>query len=323
MITHDENDLRLLVRQLRWESDGVLSVLLENADGVRLPAWEPGAHLDLHLPGDLVRQYSLSGDPADRTSWRIAVLREPAGRGGSAHVHEHLRAGTVVRARGPRNNFPLEPSARYVFVAGGIGITPILPMVREVQRRGAEWLLLYGGRSRASMAFLDELEGHGGKVLVHPQDELGLLPLAALLGVGRPDTLVYACGPEPLLQALGNVVDLAHGWCPGALRLERFAAVAPTAEQLVDEHEFEVEAAASGVTVTVPVGVPIIRALEEAGIFPETSCEEGICGTCETKVLEGDVDHRDSLLSEEERERGSTMMICVSRCRGRRLVLDL
>jgi ferredoxin-NADP reductase len=323
VITHDEVDLRLLVRQLRWESEGVLSLLLEDADGRELPAWSPGAHLDLRLPGGLVRQYSLSGDPADRSTWRIGVLREPAGRGGSAAVHDQVRPGTVLEGHGPRNNFALEPSPRYVFVAGGIGITPILPMLREAERAGAEWSLLYGGRSRQSMAFLAELPGldpHGDRVTVHPEDELGLLPLAARLAAPQTDTLVYACGPEPLLAAL---TETMADWTPGRLHLERFTPVAPTAEQLAGEHEFEVEAAASGVTVTVPVGVPIIRALEQAGVVVETSCEEGICGTCETKVLDGDVDHRDSLLSEDERVNGGTMMVCVSRCRGQRLVLDL
>lgn len=319
-VIHDEVDLTLLVRQLRWESDGVLSVLLEDAAGAELPRWSPGAHLDLHLPGGLVRQYSLSGDPEDRRTWRIAVLREPASRGGSVAVHERLRAGSVVRARGPRNNFALAQAARYVFVAGGIGITPILPMVREVERSGADWTLLYGGRSEASMAFLGELTAYGDRVVTHPQDTNGLLPLTAHLGVAQPGTLVYACGPEPMLRA---VEDAMTTWPPGSLQVERFQAVVPSAEQLADEHEFEVEAAASGLVVTVPVGTSIVRALEGVGVFPETSCEEGICGTCETKVVDGVPDHRDSLLSEDERAAGETMMICVSRCRGRRLVLDI
>ncbi|NUO92368.1 MAG: oxidoreductase [Dermatophilaceae bacterium] len=312
-----------MVRQLRWESEGVLSVALEDAQGRELPVWEPGAHVDLHLPGGITRQYSLCGDPADRTGWRVAVLREPAGRGGSAYVHDRLRPGTMLSARGPRNRFRLVEARRQVFVAGGIGITPILPMVHEAERRGTDWMLLYGGRNRASMAFLSELAAYGPKVILHPEDTHGLLPLAAHLGIAQPDTLVYACGPEPLLRAVGQFVNEEQGWPPGCLRLERFAAAASSATQLADDHVFEVEAAVSGVTVTVRPGVPIIRALEQAGVFTETSCEEGICGTCETKVLDGDVDHRDSLLSDHEREAGSTMMICVSRCRGRRLVLDL
>lgn len=327
MITHDEIDLRMMVRQLRWESDGVLSIVLEATDGTDLPAWAPGAHVDVHLPGGLTRQYSLSGDPSDRRAWRIAVLREVDGRGGSVVVHEQVRAGTVLDVRGPRNNFVLEPAPRYAFVAGGIGITPILPMIRAAQRAGAEWTLLYGGRSRASMAFLDELRDYGPRVVLHPQDQLGLLPLNTYFTAPQSDTLVYACGPEPLLAAVAERVSESSGWAHASLRIERFAAVAPTAEQLAEqvagEHEFEVEAAASGVTVTVPVGVPIIRALEGVGVFAATSCEEGICGTCETQVIEGEPDHRDSLLSDDERASGRTMLICVSRCRGERLVLDI
>ena len=154
MPTAVESDLTLLVRQLRWESEGVVSVVLENADGSALPAWEPGAHVDLHLPGSIVRQYSLCGSPDRSGQWRVGVLREESGRGGSAAVHEKVRPGTVIAARGPRNNFVLRPSAAYVFIAGGIGITPILSMVAAADAAGAQWSLLYGGRTRPSMAFI-------------------------------------------------------------------------------------------------------------------------------------------------------------------------
>ncbi|WP_175442212.1 PDR/VanB family oxidoreductase [Humibacillus sp. DSM 29435] len=314
--------LRLLVRQLRWESDGVVSLLLENADGGELPEWEPGAHLDLHLGGALVRQFSLCGAPSNRRQWRIAVLLEPVGRGGSHAVHTQLHPGMVLDARGPRNNFSLRPAGRYRFVAGGIGITPILAMVAHARESGIPWSLVYGGRMRSSMAFLDEFAAHsgaGGEVTVHPQDEAGLLPLQELFEQVEPDTLIYACGPEPLLAAMQDAT--AH-WPAGSLVVERFSPVAPAASSGA-EAAFEVEAAASGLTVTVEPGVSIVRALESVGIFPETSCEEGICGTCETRVLSGTPEHRDSLLSDDEREANETMMICVGRCRGERLVLDL
>lgn len=317
--------LRLLVRQLRWESDGVVSLLLENADGGELPEWEPGAHLDLHLGGALVRQFSLCGTPANRCQWRIAVLLEPVGRGGSHAVHTQLHPGMVIGARGPRNNFALRPAGRYRFVAGGIGITPILTMVAHTRESGIPWSLLYGGRVRTSMAFLDEFATHSGAdgevshVTVHPQDEAGLLPLKEAFAQVEPDTLIYACGPEPLLAAMQTAT--AH-WPAGSLVVERFSPVAQP-EPTGAEASFEVEAAASGLTVTVEPGVSIVRALESVGIFPETSCEEGICGTCETRVLAGTPEHRDSLLSDDEREAGETMMICVGRCRGERLVLDL
>ena len=195
-------------------------------------------------------------------------------------------------------------------------------MVAHAREHGVPWSLVYGGRMRTSMAFLEEFAEHsgaGGEVTVHPQDEAGLLPLQELFAQVEPDTLVYACGPEPLLAAMQEAT--AH-WPSGSLVVERFSPVAPPTSS-GPEAAFEVEAAASGLTVTVEPGVSIVRALEAAGIFPETSCEEGICGTCETRVLAGTPEHRDSLLSDEEREAGETMMICVGRCRGERLVLDL
>lgn len=320
MSTAVERDLTLLVRQLRWESEGVVSVVLESADGSALPAWEPGAHVDLHLPGSIVRQYSLCGSPAKSGQWRVGVLREENGRGGSAAVHEKVRPGTVLAARGPRNNFVLRPSAAYVFIAGGIGITPILSMVEAAQAAGAQWSLFYGGRSRPAMAFLDELAAYGDRVLVHPQDERGLLPLEQELRDPRADTLIYCCGPEPLLRA---VEAATAAWPEGSLVVERFVPLPVDPALSANDTSFTVEALASGISVEVPAGTTIVKALEAAGVFPPVSCEEGICGTCETTVVDGIPDHRDSLLSEAERASGRTMMICVGRCHGERLVLDL
>ncbi|MGI9196286.1 MAG: PDR/VanB family oxidoreductase [Candidatus Nanopelagicales bacterium] len=311
-------DLDLRVRQVRWEADGVVSLILEDPAGNPLPQWAPGSHLDLHLPGGLTRNYSLSGDPADRQSWRVAVLREPAGRGGSAYVHDELRAGQVLAAHGPRNNFSLRPAESYLFIAGGIGITPILPMVRRAQADGTPWRLLYGGRQRASMAFLPELEAYGDAVTVWPQDERGLLPLADVLADPVPGGLVYCCGPGALMAAVEEAMDR---WPPESLVIERFAPVAAPP----DEHgaAFEVEARRSGVTALVGDGVSVLATLEAAGVEIPNSCREGICGTCETRILEGTADHRDSLLSDEERASMQTMMVCVSRSGGPRLVLDV
>ncbi|MEU9324572.1 PDR/VanB family oxidoreductase [Streptomyces canus] len=302
-------------------ADGVVSLTLRRPDGGTLPAWTPGAHIDVLLDGDadgLVRQYSLCGRPADRGVWQIAVLREPEGRGGSAYVHDHLREGSTVRVRGPRNNFPLRPATRHLFVAGGVGITPILPMVEAAEAAGADWSLLYGGRTRASMAFLDRLAPHGDRVLVRPQDEYGLLDLAAHLGVPKEGTLVHACGPEPLLRA---VQEQCTGWPPGTLGVERFAPVATTGTGAATA--FELELARSGLTLTVPPDRSVLETVEEAGVTVDFSCREGTCGTCETDVLDGTPDHRDSLLTEDERAAGDTMLICVSRSCGPRLVLDL
>jgi ferredoxin-NADP reductase len=297
-------------------ADGVVALNLARADNDPLPAWEPGAHIDL-VPGpDLVRQYSLCGDPAERRVWRIAVLREPAGRGGSAHVHDRLSVGDRVAAVGPRNRFPLRHSPRYIFLAGGIGITPILPMLAAAERAGASWRLLYGGRRRNSMAFLPDLAHYGDRVSVVPQDESGLLDLDGPLGTPVPDTLVYCCGPEPLLAA---VAERCRAWPAGSLHVERFAAAPDSAAGPA----FEVELRASGRVVAVPAGTSILRSVEDAGVAVLSSCREGTCGTCETDVLDGVPDHRDSVLTDAERAAGDVMMICVSRSLSQRLVLDL
>ena len=302
-------------------ADGVLSLTLRRPDGGTLPSWTPGAHIDVLLDGadgDLIRQYSLCGRPEERGVWQIAVLREPHSRGGSAHVHDHLREGSTVRVRGPRNNFPLRPAARQLFVAGGVGITPVLSMVEAADAAGADWRLLYGGRTRTSMAFLDRLAPYGDRVLIRPQDEYGLLDLAAFLGPPEPDTLVHACGPEPLLRALR---EQCEDWPAGTLGVERFAPVETAGAGPAEA--FEVELARSGLTLTVPPDHSVLEAVEKAGVEVAFSCREGTCGTCETDVLDGDPDHRDSLLTEDERAAGDTMLICVSRSCGPRLVLDL
>ncbi|RAY16135.1 oxidoreductase [Actinomadura craniellae] len=308
----------LVVHDRREAAEGVVALDLRAPDGGELPVWEPGAHVDLVLAGGVVRQYSLCGDPADRTGWRIAVLREPAGRGGSALVHDRLRPGTRVRARGPRNHFALEPAARYLFIAGGIGITPLLPMVAAAQAAGARWRLAYGGRTAASMAFADELRAeHGDRVTVHPQDRCGPLDLDALLGAPADGALVYCCGPASLLDA---VEERCAGRPPGTLRVERFTPV--DAGEPVRAESFEVELAGTGVTLTVPPGRSVLEVLEAAGVPILSSCREGTCGTCETVVLGGEVDHRDSLLTEEERAAHDTMFPCVSRAAGPKLVLE-
>ncbi|MEW2506620.1 PDR/VanB family oxidoreductase [Amycolatopsis sp. NPDC047767] len=293
-------------------ADGVVRLTLRDPDGAAMPAWEPGAHVDLVLGPDLVRQYSLCGDPADRSVLQVAVLHEPAGRGGSAHVHG-LTGGERLRVRGPRNHFALVPSPRYLFVAGGIGITPLVPMLAAAEAAGAEWHLLYGGRTRATMAFAAELrERYGDRVELVPQDERGLLDLDAALAAA-PGAAVYCCGPEPLLAAV------EQRCAPDLLHLERFTALPDTGPR----DAFEVELAQSGRTVQVPADRSILQVLEESGVPVLSSCQEGTCGTCETGVLDGVPDHRDSVLTGPEREAGDVMMICVSRCAGARLVLDL
>ncbi len=316
-----EYESELIVAARAQEAEGVVSLTLRHPSGGELPTWEPGAHVDLLLADDgsaLTRQYSLCGDLADRSTWQVAVGREPAGRGGSAYVHDKLAEGSSVRVRGPRNNFALLPAARYLFVAGGIGITPILPMTAAAEAAGADWTLLYGGRTRGSMAFTRRLAAYGDKVTVAPADETGLLDLASYLADPAPGTLVYCCGPEPLLNA---VEERCGSWPAGALHVERFAAKAADPEAASDA--FELELARSGLTLTVAAGRSILRTVEDAGVQVLYSCTEGTCGTCETDIVEGEADHRDSVLTAEEQAANETMMICVSRCRGPRLVLDL
>lgn len=310
--------MRLTVRSMTLEAEGVLSVELVSSEGEHLPAWEPGAHLDVQL-GPASRQYSLCGDPADRSHYRIGVLREPASRGGSAFVHTTLRPGDLVEATGPRNHFRLEPSPAYVFLAGGIGITPMLPMLARAEADGAEWSLLYGGRSAVSMAFTGELAAYGERVTLHPQDRLGLLDLDGLLGEPRPGTLVYCCGPEALLVA---VEERMAGWPAGSLHLERFAAPAVVRDP-ADEHSVEVVLAESGRSLLVGPDTSILQALLDDGVDVLHDCQDGICGACETKVIEGEVDHRDYVLSDRERAANDCMMVCVSRSCGKRLVLGL
>ena len=299
-------------------ADGVVTLILREVGDHPLPSWEPGAHVDLIMDQAPTRQYSLCGDPADSHQFRLGVLRDADGRGSSKYVHDQLQAGDVVRIRGPRNNFPLVPSPRYLFIAGGIGITPILPMIRAAEAAGAAWRLVYGGRQRASMAFLGELAQYGDRVTVLPQDETGLLPLGKLLTAPQPDTLVYCCGPEPLLAA---VEQHCAAWPARSLHLERFAPK-PQAEPARAE-AFEVVLQRSELTLTVPPERSILSVVEEAGVGVLSSCAEGTCGTCETPILEGEPDHRDSVLNEDERRAGTCMMICVSRSCSARLVLEL
>ena len=300
--------MKLLLHERRDASDGVVSLTLRHPDGEELPPWTPGAHVDLVLDDGLVRQYSLSSDPRDRREWRLGILREQAGRGGSEYACTKLGAGDTVEVSGPRNHFDLVPAEDYLFVAGGIGITPILAMIAHAEAVGANWTLLYGGRTRAAMAFRDELAAHGDRVTLAPQDEVGLLPLADLLAAPRPGTLVYACGPEPMLAALER--EVGH-WPADSLHVERFAPKAIETDG--PDAAFEVEFTHSGVTALVPPGRSILDVAGDAGVPAPFSCTEGTCGTCETTILEGRAEHRDSVLEDHEREENSCMMICVSR----------
>jgi ferredoxin-NADP reductase len=314
----DDSEFDVVVSDRRFVAEGVVALTLQHPVGAELPAWAPGAHIELILTAEFTRQYSLCGTPEDRGRWRIGVLREPNGRGGSAHVHDNLTVGTTVRVRGPRNHFRLEPARRYRFIAGGIGITPLLPMVAAAEAARADWTLTYGGRTQRSMGFVDELTAYGGRVTLRPQDKFGLLDLGGLLGRPTTDTLVYCCGPGTLLDA---VERHCSAWQPGLLRVERFT---PKDQyEPLHSHAFDVELASTGINLAVPADHSILEVLEDAGVQVLSSCRGGTCGTCETPVLAGDIDHRDSLLSDEEKAAGDTMLICVSRAAGAKLVLDV
>ena len=311
--------INLVVHDRRFVADGVVELTLRRPDGDEqpLPGWEPGAHIDLHLSGDMVRQYSLHGDPRDHCEWKISVLREAEGRGGSKFIHDQLRKGSAVRVTGLRNKFKFVDSTHYVFVAGGIGITPLLPMLQAAEAAGADWKLYYGGRARSSMAHVDRVSEFADRATIWPQDERGLLDLASICE-DNGKTALYCCGPEPLLKAVEEAC--AH-WPPDRVRMERF--VAPDADDVGELVAFEVELSKSGITLQIPADRSIMDVATEAGVKVPRSCTEGLCGSCETEVLEGVPLHRDSVLTAEERDSNETMMVCVSRARTPRLVLEL
>jgi ferredoxin-NADP reductase len=317
----------LLVRQQRLESDGVLSLVLEHPDGSELPEWTPGAHIDVVLPSGTVRQYSLCSDPTEKTHYRIAVLNDPKGRGGSREIHETVRTGSLLPYRGPRNHFELEPAPHYLLIAGGIGITPILAMARQIAQGDASLTLLYGGRTRPSMAFLDELAMLGGTVTIIPQDECGYPDLDGAMAAAPAGTAVYCCGPEPLIRATEQACERHLG--ADAMHFERFGASAPASAGNAESQgngeglaEFEVELKKSNCVLKVPADRTLLDVVRDANPSILFSCEEGFCGSCETKVLAGIPDHHDTILSKADREKNETMMLCVGRSKTPRLVLD-
>lgn len=314
-----KGDYELDVVGVRAAAVDVVEIELA-ARGAALPDWEPGAHIDLVLPSGLVRQYSLAGAPGAGT-WRLAVLREEAGRGGSRWITDRLREGAVLRAAGPRNHFSLPETAAgvpLVFVAGGIGITPILPLAAAARAAGRGVWVHYAGHE-GRMPFVDELRAvHGDRLTLHVSEVGSRLDVDALVvDAGRVGAQIVTCGPARLLDALE-----ASGAARGVeVHMERFEAEALSAP--VWAGPFEVELALTGVTVEVPPDRSILQVAEEAGALVLSSCTEGTCGTCETPVLEGEVDHRDAILSPAQRARNDTMFVCVSRAACPRLVLEL
>jgi ferredoxin-NADP reductase len=292
------------------------------AEAGGLPAWEPGAHIDLVLPSGTVRQYSLCGDPQQLSTYKVAVLLDEKGRGGSREVHESLDTDTVLSIRGPRNHFPLGEHDSYLFIAGGIGITPMLAMAREVAAAGKKWRLIYGGRSLETMAYLQDIAAlEGGEVQLVPADTKGIPDIKGAVE-NAAGAHVYTCGPEPMLRVVEEHAKAILG--EANFHFERFGAdpnavVADTES----DNAFEVELATTGKTLTVAADQKLIDVVRSVVPSVPFSCEQGYCGSCETGVLAGIPLHRDQLLTEEERACNDTMMICVGRSKSPKLVLDI
>jgi ferredoxin-NADP reductase len=315
--------LQAWVRTLRYEAQDIISVELLPVEGTSFPSFEAGAHIDLHLPNGMVRSYSLFNDSRENHRYVVGVLKDRASRGGSRCVHEQLRVGTRVQISTPRNHFALHEEATHsVLVAGGIGVTPILCMARRLQELGKSFEVNYFARSRRSAAFIAEIEALGAPVHWHFDDEQGGPPdLKALLANRAPsvDTHHYACGPAVMLDAFERICsELGH---PNA-HIERFSAVEVHAS--VDaKASYTVELRRSGTSFEITPKKSLHQWLLDVRANVPFSCEEGVCGSCETRVLEGDVDHRDSVLTAAEKAGNKVMMVCVSGCKSPRLVLDI
>lgn len=314
--------LSAMVRTLRYEAQGIMSIELVPCGGQDFPPFAPGAHIDLHLPSGLVRSYSLVNAPEEPNRYVLGILADPKSRGGSRFIHDNFRVGMTLQIAPPRNNFTLvEDAAHTVLIAGGIGVTPILCMYRRLLALGRSAELLYCARSAAQAAFIDELRALGGRLTCHFDEDHGGRPadLGAYLADQPVGTHAYCCGPAVMLDAFERACTDAG---IADVHVERFAP-APDAAPAATASGYEVVLAKSGRQVLVPAGATLLETLLAAGIDADHSCMEGVCGACETRVLEGCPDHRDSVLSAAERASNQVMMICVSGCKGERLVLDL
>jgi ferredoxin-NADP reductase len=314
-----DKDVKVTVIQKRTLIAGhIVELKLEPHDPTELLAWEPGAHLEVVLPSGLIRHYSLCGNPEDN-HYTIAVLREPVSRGGSIEIHDHVDVGTSLIIRGPRNHFPLIESEHTVFLAGGIGITPLLPMMRRLTEQGKSWELHYGGKSLAALAYLDALQlMEGYEINIYLKNETRRIPVKEVVAKLAPGTSIYVCGPETMISEVeleGNALGLN-------VKTERFG---PSGEVISHDgdKEFEVTLARSGQTLTVAANERLIDVVRKVVPSVPFSCEEGYCGSCETGVLEGEPEHFDKVLSPEERAANECMMICVGRAKSSRLVLDI
>ncbi|MBF8781047.1 oxidoreductase [Pseudomonas fulva] len=314
------DELNLQITDLIAEAKGVMVVELRSPAGEALPPFKPGAHIELHLPGDIVRQYSLCNDARENDRYCVGVGLSPVSRGGSRHVHQSLRVGDTLQVSPPRNHFPLEEDAPgFVFFAGGIGITPVWSMIQWCEANKRPWHLFYLVRSRQRAAFLEELRVFGNRVTLHADDEAGgLFDIAAAIDQQPSDVHFYTCGPTPLMLA---VEAAAAGFPEEQVHFEWFTPKEP--KSTATDKAFSIQLARSGKSFEVPADKSILQVLEDNGLRAESSCREGTCASCEICVLEGTPDHRDSVLTAAERKKNDVMMICVSRSLSETLVLDL
>lgn len=319
----DNTNLVLTVADRFDDRGGIMRVTLRG-DG-DLPAFTAGAHVDLLVPtsaGPVWRQYSLAGDPARRDVWQLGILKDPDSRGGSVALHQLLTSGATIAVEGPRNHFPLAQDATFsLLFGGGIGVTPMLAMAWELHAKGADFILHYATRTGDRTAFLDLIETapFRDRIVLHHDDGEGAVPidLSVDLPKAKDGTHVYVCGPQGFMDWIIAGAEAA-GYVPGAIHREYFSADVDTTGD-----SFEVVCTQSDVTVTVGPNDTIAKALAKVGVKIEVKCEEGICGTCVTDVIEGEIDHRDQFLTEEERADGDQICACCSRACGGRLVLDI
>ncbi|MFG6429538.1 PDR/VanB family oxidoreductase [Roseateles sp. LYH14W] len=315
--------LQLRVAAKRPAAQDVVELTLQAPDGEPLPAFEAGAHVELHLAGGLVRHYSLCNAPGERQRYVLGVLREPASRGGSVAVHEGLNPGDVLAVGGPKNHFSLQATAAHkLLLAGGIGITPVLSMARQLAAQGRSFTLHYAGRSRARMAFLAALADAplAAHTHLHVGDENGSMDMDAVLAAQPEGSELYVCGPAGFIDA-ALAAARRLGWAEARLHRELFAA-APRSD--TGEHQpFDIEVQGSGQVIHVPAGCSAAQALQDAGLPLLTSCEQGVCGTCLTRVVAGEPDHRDQYLTPEEQAANDQFLPCCSRARSPRLVIQL
>lgn len=312
------------VTQMRFEADSVVSVEFETLDGSTLPQAAPGAHVDVILKDDLRRSYSLTQEISDSSRCIVAIHRDPHSKGGSAYIHETLRVGDKLRISRPKNNFPLDETASLsVLIAGGIGITPILAMIRRLTHEHRNWKLVFATRSRQAAAFRSEVDAcvaasNGtGTVSYHFDDEQNgaLIDIKGIM-TANPSAHFYCCGPEPMLAAYEAA---ARDMPRDQIHVEYFSA----SEEVARDGGFDLVLDRSGKTLHVDSGKTILDVLIENNVSVPFSCSEGVCGTCETRVIEGRPDHRDMILTDEERANGDTIMVCCSGSKSARLVLDL